>query len=192
MALRLADGTEVESDIVVVGVGAIPSTALAAASGLAVDNGVRVDAHLRTEDPDVFAAGDCCSFPHPLYGDRRIRLEAWRNAQDQGTLAAANMLGGAEACVAVPWFWSNQYDETLQVAGLTDEATETVERDLGAGRLFFGLAADGRLVAASGVGPNGAIARDIRMAEMMIARRARPDRAALAAADVKLKSLMAA
>ena len=192
VALRLADGTEVVSDVVVVGIGAVPETRLAEASDLPVENGVRVDARLATEDPNVYAAGDCCSFPHPLYGGRRVRLEAWRNAQDQGALAAANMLGGTEAYAAVPWFWSDQYDETLQVAGLNDEAVETVERDFGAGRLFFGLAGDGRLVAVSGVGPNGAIARDIRFAEMMIARRTYPDRAALSSLAVKLKTLLAA
>jgi 3-phenylpropionate/trans-cinnamate dioxygenase ferredoxin reductase subunit len=192
VALRLADGSEVTCDVVVVGIGAVPETRLAEASGLAVENGVRVDARLATEDPDVFAAGDCCSFPHPLYDDRRLRLEAWRNAQDQGALAAANMLGASSRYVAVPWFWSDQYDETLQVAGLTDEAVATVERDLGKGCLFFGLAGDGRLVAVSGVGPNGAIARDVRLAEMMIARRAYPDRAALSSPAVKLKTLLAA
>ncbi|RYB01387.1 NAD(P)/FAD-dependent oxidoreductase [Lichenibacterium ramalinae] len=192
VALLLVDGTQILSDAVVVGIGAVPETRLAEASGLAVENGVRVNAQLRTEDPNIFAAGDCCSFPHPLYGGRRIRLEAWRNAQNQGALAAANMLGGSEAYAAVPWFWSDQYDETLQVAGLSDEAVDTIERDLGAGRLFFCLAADGRLVAASGVGPNGVIARDIRLAEMMIARRACPDRVALASPSVKLKALLAA
>ena len=191
-ALHLADGTVLDADAVVAGIGAVPETALAEAAGLAIDNGIRVDAQLRTDDPDIFAAGDCCSFPHPLYGGRRIRLEAWRNAQDQGALAARNMLGGDEGYAAVPWFWSDQYDETLQVAGLPDEAVETVERDLGAGRLFFHLGPDGRLVAASGVGPNGTIAREVRLAEMLIARRARPDRAALAAPAVKLKALLAA
>lgn len=190
--LHLADGSLLEADSVVAGVGAVPETALGESAGLAIDNGLRVDAFLRTDDPDIFAAGDCCSFPHPLYDGRRIRLEAWRNAQEQGLRAACNMLGATEPYAAVPWFWSDQYDETLQVAGLTDEGAETVERDLGAGRLFFHLAKDGRLVAASGVGPNGAIAREIRLAELMIARRAHPDRTALANPNVKLKALLAA
>ncbi len=192
LSLVLADGSAIDSDAIVVGIGAVPETRLAEASGLRVDNGVRVDERLRTDDPDVYAAGDCCSFPHPLYAGRRIRLEAWRNAQDQGNVAATNMLGGDEAYAAVPWFWSDQYDETLQVAGLSDEGVTTVERDLGAGRLFFHLATDGRIVAASGVGPNGAIARDIRLAEMMIARRACPDPTALASPGIKLKALLAA
>lgn len=125
-----------------------------------------------------------------LYGGRRIRLEAWRKAQEQGPIAAGNMLGGEEIHDAGPWFWSDQYDETLQVAGLNDEAVITVERPLDGASLFFGLDAAGRVVAASGIGPNGAIARDLRLAEMLITRRAMPDRAALASPDVKLKELV--
>ncbi len=191
--LVLADGTRLPCDAIVAGIGAVPETALAEAAGLAIDNGVAADAGLRTSDPDIYAAGDCCSFPHGLYAARRLRLEAWRNAQDQGNLAARNMLGGHEAYAAVPWFWSDQYDETLQIAGLPDEGRETVVRDLGEGaKLFFHLAADGRLVAASGVGPNRLINKDIRLAEMLIGRRATPDSAALASASVKLKALLAA
>lgn len=190
-AILLADGDEVECDAIIAGIGAVPETALAEASGLAVENGVRADAHLRTSDPDVFAAGDCCSFPHPLYAGRRLRLEAWRNAQDQGNVAARNMLGGVEVFAAVPWFWSDQYDQTLQVAGLADEGRTIVERDLGAGRLFFHLADDGRLVGVSGIGPNSIIARDIRLGEMLIAKQVRPDPSSLASPSVKLKGLLA-
>ena len=100
------------------------------------------------------------------------------------------MLGGDAVHDAVPWFWSDQYDETLQVAGLSDEAVVTVERPLDGASLFFGLDAAGRLVAASGIGPNGAIARDLRLAEMLIMRRAVPDRVALASPDVKMKDLV--
>src|SRR6185295_8606495 len=91
--ILLADGSRIDCDAVIAGVGAIPETALASACGLQIENGIRVDDRLRTSDPDIFAAGDCCSFPHPLYNDRLTRLEAWRNAQDQGALAARNMLG---------------------------------------------------------------------------------------------------
>lgn len=191
--LLLADGSRIEADAVVAGVGAVPETTLAEEAGLAVDNGIRADERLATSDPDIFAAGDCCSFPHPLYGGRRIRLEAWRNAQDQGTHAARSMLGGLEAFTAVPWFWSDQHDLCLQIAGLPDEGVTTVVREDGeAGTtLRFHLDGDGRLVAASGVGPIGKIAREIRIGEMLIARRAHPDPAALASAGVKLKSLLA-
>ena len=98
-------------------------------------NQAQRDEHLRTGDPDIFAAGDCCSFPLALYGGRRVRLEAWRNAQEQGALAGRNMLGAGEAHEAVPWFWSDQYDLGLQIAGLPDEGVETVTLRLGfAGR----------------------------------------------------------
>lgn len=192
-SVRLADDTAFDADLVVAGIGAIPETRLAAAAGLVCDNGIAVDGRLATSDPAIFAAGDCCSFPHPLYGGRRLRLEAWRNAQDQGAAAARAMLGATDAYAAVPWFWSDQYDLHLQIAGLPDEGASTVDRDLGEGaRLAFHLAADGRLVAASGLGPIGRIAREVRLAERLIAAAARPDPAALAAPDVRLKSLLAA
>lgn len=193
VAISLAGGTEIQADIVIIGIGAVPNTELAEASGLAVGNGIVVDRHLATSDPDIFAAGDCCNFPLSLYADRRVRLESWRSAQEQGAIAAANMLGSPTAVAAVPWFWSDQYDLTLQVAGLADDATTEIERrqDDG-GLILFHLAADGRLVAASGVGPGNAVARDIRLAEMLIAREAHPDPAVLADPASKLKSLLRA
>ena len=104
-----------------------------------------------------------------------MRLESWRNAQDQGTLAAKNMLGAEEPVSAVPWFWSDQHDLTLQIAGLAEGAERHVRRDLGNGAfILFHLAPDGRLLAASGIGPGNAVARDIRLAEMLIAKRANP------------------
>lgn len=189
----LSGGMEIEADRAVIGVGSAPNTALAERAGLAVGNGIAVDEHLHTSDPDILAAGDCCSFPLSLYGGRRVRLESWRNAQEQGTLAAANMLGAKEKHDFVPWFWSDQYELTLQVAGLADEGVETVRRDLGENAfILFHLAGDGRLVAASGIGPGNTIARDIRLAEMLIATRKRPPRERLAAPDAKLKALLAA
>lgn len=187
----LGDGDTVEGDVVVAGVGAVPDTALAQAAGLEIENGVRVDAQLRTSDPDIFAAGDCCSFPHPLYDDRRIRLEAWRNAQDQGNTVARNLAGAEDAHRAVPWFWSDQHDLGLQIAGLTDAGTTDVVRSRPDGvELLFRLAGDGRLLAAAGVATGTAIAKDIRLAEMLIAGRAAPDTAALADPSVGLKKLL--
>ena len=192
-AVILEDGRRIEADHVVAGVGAAPDTALAASCGLAVDNGVAVDGALRTSDPDIFAIGDCASFPHPLYDGRRIRLEAWRNAQDHGAFVARSMLGAVAPYAAIPWFWSDQHDLCVQIAGLADEGCAVARRDLGDGALMlFHLAEDGRLVAASAVGPLGKIARDVRLAEMLIARRAAPDPASLTSPDVKLKSLLTA
>ncbi|WP_244506538.1 NAD(P)/FAD-dependent oxidoreductase [Pararhizobium polonicum] len=189
----LEDGSAIEADILVVGIGSVPNTEIAAAAGLAVDNGIAVDIHLQTSYPDVYAAGDCCSFPSDHYGGRRIRLESWRSAQEQALLAAANMMGAKEALSAVPWFWSDQYDFTLQVAGLADGAATTVRRDLSSEAfILFHLAEDGRLLAASGIGPGNAIARDIRLAEMLIGAGRHPDPKALAAPEVKLKQLLAA
>ncbi|TRC93493.1 ferredoxin reductase [Mesorhizobium sp. WSM4303] len=188
-----ADGQEIVADLAVIGIGAVPVTGLAVEAGLTIDNGIAVDAMLRTGDPDIFAAGDCCSFPLAVYAGRRVRLEAWRNAQEQGALAARNMLGAGEAHAAVPWFWSDQYGLSLQIAGLSDEGKSTVRRDLDHGAfILFHLAGDGRLVAASGIGPGNAVARDIRLAEMLIAKRAKPAPEALGSQDVKLKSLLAA
>jgi 3-phenylpropionate/trans-cinnamate dioxygenase ferredoxin reductase subunit len=191
--ILLADGGSIAADLIVVGIGAVPNVELAEAAGLAIDNGIAVDERLRTSDPEIFAAGDCCSFPLSQYGGRRVRLEAWRNAQDQGTLAAANLIGGAERVASVPWFWSDQYDLSLQIAGLADSAAITVRRDMEEGAfILFHLDGKGRLVAASGIGPGNAVARDIRLAEMLIAAGSRPDPEALASPETKLKKLLAA
>jgi 3-phenylpropionate/trans-cinnamate dioxygenase ferredoxin reductase subunit len=191
--IELSDGSELRADLVVIGIGALPNTALAEAAGLTIENGISVDRHLRTSDPAIFAVGDCASFPTELFGGRRIRLESWRSTHDHARVAAVNLTGGEAVIDAVPWFWSDQYALGLQVAGLSDEGTTTVRRDLGDGAfILFSLAADGRLVAASGIGTGNAVARDIRLAEMLIAKRAHPDPAQLASADTKLKALLAA
>jgi 3-phenylpropionate/trans-cinnamate dioxygenase ferredoxin reductase subunit len=190
LLIELSDGEAIAVDLAVIGVGAQPVTGIAEAAGLELDNGIAVDATLATSDPDVFAAGDCCSFPLGIYGSRRVRLESWRNAQEQGALAAKDMLGAAEPVSAVPWFWSDQHDLTLQVAGLADGATDHVRRDLGQGSfILFHLAASGQLLAASGIGVGNAVARDIRLAEMLVSRGTSPNPAALTQPSVKLKSL---
>lgn len=185
----LANGTTITCDVLIVGIGAVPNAALAENCGLTIDNGICTDEKLTTSDPDILAAGDCCSFPHRLFGGRRIRLEAWRNALNQGEFAARNLLGASETYDALPWFWSDQYDLTLQVTGLPDAGTVTVERDAGSGnRLFFHLDNDGLLVAASGIG--AAVAKEIKIAEMLIRQQAKPEQDQLRRPDVKLKSLL--
>jgi 3-phenylpropionate/trans-cinnamate dioxygenase ferredoxin reductase subunit len=163
------------------------------AAGVEIRTGITVDATLRTGDPDIFAAGDCCSFPHPLFGGECIRLEAWRNAQDQGAFVARAMLGAEAAYAAIPSFWSDQYDLSMQIAGLPGLGTSTVTRQATeTTQLLFHLAGGGRLVGASGIGPGNAVARDIKLAEMLIARAARPDPQALVAPAVSLKALLKA
>ncbi|MEZ2218431.1 NAD(P)/FAD-dependent oxidoreductase [Rhizobium sp. RCC_161_2] len=191
--IHLAGGKTISADFVLVGIGALPNVALAEKAGLLINNGIAVNEWLETSEADIFAAGDCCSFPLALYGGRRVRLESWRNAQEQGTLAAGNMLGEGNSISAVPWFWSDQYDLTLQIAGLADGATRMLRRDLSDGAfILFHLDDTGRLLAASGIGHGNAVARDIRLAEMLIAARAHPDPEALTASHIKLKSLLAA
>jgi 3-phenylpropionate/trans-cinnamate dioxygenase ferredoxin reductase subunit len=186
----LADGRKVSADIVIAGIGAAPEVALAREAGLAIDNGITCDETLMTSDPHIYAAGDCCSFPHRLFGNRRMRLEAWRNATDQANVATANMLGGAKPYVAVPWFWSDQYELSLQIAGSPSDGVRTARRQVGEGFVIFHLDAAGRLVAASGIGPGNSIARDVKLAEMLIGRAASPPAEALTDPDVQLKSLM--
>lgn len=112
---RLADGSELKVNLAVVGIGVEPATALAADAGLALDNGIVVDAMGRSSDPAIWAAGDCTSF---LYKGRRIRLESVPNAIDQANLVAENMMGAGKDYLPQPWFWSDQYEVKLQIAGL--------------------------------------------------------------------------
>ncbi|WP_372612915.1 NAD(P)/FAD-dependent oxidoreductase [Aquicoccus sp.] len=112
---RLSDGSALDVDFVIVGVGITPDTRLAEAAGLEIENGIRTDAQGRTSDPHIWAAGDCTSFP---WHGSRIRLESVPNAIDQAECVAENMLGAGKDYVAKPWFWSDQYDIKLQIAGL--------------------------------------------------------------------------
>ena len=172
-AITLAEGGTVEADVIVAGVGAVPETSLAEAAGIATSDGVAVDSRFATSAPGVFAAGDCCRYPHPLYDGTPLRLESWRAAREHGAAAARAMLGAAEPYAGVPWFWSDQHDLTLHVAGLASAAAREAVRARPDGtEIWFGLAAEGRLVAAAAVGPGNAVAKDIKLAELLIARRA--------------------
>ena len=190
-AVILADGSHIPASVLIAGIGAAPAIGLGEAAGLTIDNGIACDDHLRTSDPDIYAVGDCCSFPHATFGGRRMRLEAWRSAQDQASVAAENMAGGDKRFEAVPWFWSDQYDHSLQIAGHPQDGTRTVTRPLKDGAFILcHLKDDGTLVGASGIGKGNTIARDIRLLEMLIAKQARPDEAALADPNTQLKALL--
>jgi len=125
---RLTDGTELDVDFVIVGVGIAPASGLAIAAELIIENGIKVDAHGRTSDPHIWAAGDCASFP---YRETRIRLESVPNAIDQAEVVADNIMGAAKDYVAKPWFWSDQYDVKLQIAGLNTGYDRVVTRRTG-------------------------------------------------------------
>ncbi len=114
-AAELSDGSTLEIDFAIVGIGIRPSTGLAEAAGLTIENGIAVDALGQSSDAQIYAAGDCTSFPHD---GGRLRLESVPNAIDQAEAVAAAMLGGTEPYQAKPWFWSDQFDVKLQIAGL--------------------------------------------------------------------------
>jgi 3-phenylpropionate/trans-cinnamate dioxygenase ferredoxin reductase subunit len=133
--VRLDDGSEVPADLVLVAVGVRPRTELALEAGLALsdDVGVQVDADLRTSARDVYAVGDIAAHQHPRY-NKRVRVEHWANAKDQGAHVAKNLLGASLPYTASPYFFSDQYDLGMEFRGLTDPSSDelVVRGDLGA------------------------------------------------------------
>lgn len=124
-AVRLEGGRELPADFVIEGIGITPATALAGTAGLVIDNGIATDEMGCTSDPAIWSAGDCTSFP---FKGRRIRLEAVSNAIDQAEAVAANILGARTPYEAKPWFWSDQFDLRLQIAGLSRGYDRVVHR----------------------------------------------------------------
>ena len=149
--VRLSDGATLPADLVLLAVGARPNDDLAAACGLACEDGVVVDEHGRTADPAIYAAGDCTRFPSRRYG-RKLRLECVQNAIDQAKAAAAAMLGKPQLYDPVPWFWSDQYELKLQMAGLSDgyDAAQTVG-DVAAAHFSVEYRKGGKLIAVDAV-----------------------------------------
>lgn len=187
-SVRLADGSLVATDFVVVGIGLVPNVELAQEAGLAVDNGIVVDEYCRSSDPDIVAAGDCSNHPNAYFG-RRIRLESVQNAMEQARAAAGTLMGRREPYKAVPWFWSDQYDLKLQMVGLSAGHEQLVLRGDPQQRAFavFYLK-DGRLIAADTVGRP----QDFMFAKKLVAAGVKLDPAQLADASVHLKSLLPA
>jgi 3-phenylpropionate/trans-cinnamate dioxygenase ferredoxin reductase subunit len=150
--VRTADGATVDCDFALVGIGVAPRVALARAAGLSVDNGVVVDERLATSVPNIFAAGDVASAWHPFY-ERRIRVEHWANALNQGPAAARSMLGHDVAYERIPYFFSDQYDIGMEYSGFAERWDEVVFRgrpDDGEGFVAFWLR-DGRVLAGMNV-----------------------------------------
>jgi 3-phenylpropionate/trans-cinnamate dioxygenase ferredoxin reductase subunit len=133
-AACLSDGTELEVDMVIAGVGILPDTRIAEAAGLEVDDGVAVDARGRSSDPAIWAVGDCASFP---YQGGRLRLESVPNAIDMAECVAGNIMGAETEYVPRPWFWSDQYDVKLQIAGLNTGYDRIVTRKAGTATSFW-------------------------------------------------------
>jgi 3-phenylpropionate/trans-cinnamate dioxygenase ferredoxin reductase subunit len=158
-AVRLAPGPgrdgsgeeRLPADLVLAAVGVEPVCELAAGAGLAVDGGILVDDRLRTADPRIFAAGDCVRFPSP-HTDAPIRLESVQNAIDQGKCVAANLCGEQTRYTAVPWFWTDQYQDKVQIAGITAGHDRTeVDGDVASGRFGVYCFRGGRLLGVESV-----------------------------------------
>jgi 3-phenylpropionate/trans-cinnamate dioxygenase ferredoxin reductase subunit len=174
-AVECSDGTQVPADLVIVGIGLVPNTALAEGAGLACEDGIAVDEHCVTSDPDIYAIGDCCSHPSPRYG-RRIRLESVDNAFEQAKSAAANICGKPTPHDKTPWFWSDQYELKLQIVGLSQHYDRVVLRgDPGSRSFSCCYLRDGELIALDAVNH----AKDFMAGRKLIAERARPDLAKL-------------
>ena len=185
-AVMTSDGHRIPADAVIVGVGILPNTELAAEAGLDVDNGIVVDAHCRTSDDRIYAVGDCTSHPNAIY-DRQLRLESVHNALEQAKTAASNICGDEIEYSQVPWFWSDQYDIKLQIAGLSDGFDEVVMRGDPATNSFACMyLKGGRLIACDAVNSP----RDFMQSKNLIAQRCEPDKTKLADADVQLKELV--
>ncbi|WP_122465916.1 NAD(P)/FAD-dependent oxidoreductase [Brevundimonas lutea] len=184
-AMTLADGRRIACDLAVVGVGGVAEDGLARAAGLACADGVVVDHDARASDPRVFAIGDVSRRPLPLYEDRLFRLESVPNALEQARQAAAALTGRPRPPAEVPWFWSDQYDLKLQIAGLPFEADRQVIRRLPAGGLaVFHLRGD-RLRAVEAVNAPA----EFMGGKMLILKGTLVDAAKLADPDVSIKQV---
>jgi 3-phenylpropionate/trans-cinnamate dioxygenase ferredoxin reductase subunit len=185
LEVMLSDGRELCCDTVVVGIGLIPNDELAREAGLACEGGVVVDAQCRSSDPNIFAAGDVAAW-HCAWAGRRMRLESWQNAQEQGIAAARSALGLAVDHQPLPWFWSDQYGINLQIYGMPTAAHRVVERRAPGSDSFILFYLDGDVVSAA-VGPNAA--RDLRFARRLIEQRKPVDPARLADVQVPMAKL---
>ena len=184
--VKCTDGTELDADMVILGVGIIPTTELAEAAGLDCDNGIVVDEHCRTSDPSIYAIGDCTNHPSPLLG-RRLRLESVPNAMDQARTVAKNIMGGEVVYDAVPWFWSDQYDLKLQMVGFSSDADEQVLRgdpDTGSFARFY--LKDGVVVAVDAVNRP----KEFMASKLLVAAKTAVDAARLADEEVDVKELL--
>jgi 3-phenylpropionate/trans-cinnamate dioxygenase ferredoxin reductase subunit len=184
----LDNDEEIQADFVVIGAGILPNTELAREAGLDVADGIVVDDRCQSSDPDIYAVGDCTSHPNDIYG-RHLRLESVHNALEQAKTAARNICGRETHYCEVPWFWSDQYDLKLQIAGLSDGYDEIVIRGNPAERSFACLyLKKGRLIAVDAVNAP----RDFMQSKALIAAHAIIPTEQLGDSDKSLKELGAA
>lgn len=184
--VRLADGTEIAGDLIIVGIGIIPETAPLITAGASGGNGIDVDAYCRTSLPDIYAIGDLAAHANAFAGGAQIRIESVQNANDQAKVAAQHITGEPVEYHAVPWFWSNQYDLKLQTIGLSGGHDQSILRGDPASRSFSVLyLKSGKLIAIDCVNA----VKDYVQSKALIVAGASPDPAKLADATVPLKEL---
>jgi 3-phenylpropionate/trans-cinnamate dioxygenase ferredoxin reductase subunit len=185
--VRCADGSTLEADLVVIGVGIVPNVELARDAGLKTDNGIVVDEYTRTGDPDIVAAGDCTFHYNPIY-DRMVRLESVQNATDQAQAAAATVCGGEKPYHALPWFWSDQYDLKLQIAGLSQGYDEIVIRGDREGSRSFAVFyfREGRIIAVDAVNKPA----EFMMGKKLITEGREVDRKVLADESIHMREFL--
>ncbi len=181
-------GRTLEADLVVIGIGIQPATELAEAAGLKVDNGIVVDEFARTTDHDIVAAGDCTHHYNPIY-DRHLRLESVQNAVDQAKVAAATLCGKLEPYNALPWFWSDQYDVKLQIAGLSQGFDQVIIRgDPKTGRSFAAFyLREGKLLAVDAINRP----KEFMMSKRVLVESICPDPVRLADESVDIRDVLA-
>ena len=186
-AVSLADGSEVEADLVIVGIGIVPAVGPLLAAGAAGTNGVDVDEFCRTSLDDTYAIGDCAAHSNPYADNRVIRLESVQNATDMANTVAKHVTGERERYNTVPWFWSNQYDLRLQTVGFSSEDDDRVVRGDPDSRSFSVVyLREGRVAALDCVNAT----RDYAQGRRLIEARCEPDLDALADPEVALKTLL--
>ena len=184
-AVQTSSGERIPADLVVSGIGVEPRTELARAAGLSVGDGIEVSSTLETSEPGIFAAGDVAAAWHPFY-ERRLRSEHWATARFQGTAAARSMLGQGAPYERLPYFYSDQYDLSMEYTGLASPSTRVVVRGSVAEREFIAFwLDDGRVVA----GMNANISKMAKPIEQLIRSRAVVDPAALRDPSIPLEDV---
>jgi 3-phenylpropionate/trans-cinnamate dioxygenase ferredoxin reductase subunit len=189
-AVQLAGGETLPADLVVVGIGLVPETGLAAQASLEVDDGIVANAFCQASQPEVYAVGDCARAYNQFY-DKHMRLESWQNAEQQAEIAASHICGVAMAWQSVPWFWTDQYQYNIQMAGNILYGDVQVVRGAAAddNQLFCSLQ-DGRITGAVAIGKGTSMAKDLRVAQMLIQKKTTVSPSQLENPGLRLKSLL--
>ena len=182
----LSDGDTIVCTLAVVGIGVLPNVEIAAEAGIEIDNGIKVDDLCSTSDPKIFSAGDVTNHPNALLG-KRIRLESWENAQNQGIAAGKSMLDKGESYSEIPWFWSDQHDANIQMIGLPEAWDEVATRgDTGDNEFMTIYLKDSKIIGAISVNNP----RDLRFAKRLMQAGKPVSATDIADTSIKMQALL--